>query len=472
MDQHSLDKIFKAGLVNHQTALDKDALWSAIRDDAPSRKGFIPLKILSVVSLVTAIGLSLYIYGVSNRISDTSPQIDSYTSAMELQNQAAEQNTSTISRTLESQAELNQKNQALSPTTTTITAASTEKSTQYRNEKPARLNHTAATGHAAPSANHSADPSTITRNQLAPTEHKKVAPISSNKKTAVSESSSLTAAEEAQAKIASVSKINYPLPVGLDYTRKTPILNKNKKVDCYEYGKKRAKISGEVYSSIDFVANHFSATPDQMAYLERRNQTQTQLEGYRSGLRLKYTLPNGLYIKAGLEAGLIRERFNDQISETTIETRPNQLLDIIMQGDSTIYIYGDEDVQVTRQQLWRVENTYKMLGIPLLLGYERQVGKFKYGIDMGAIHNVLYDFEGYLSNNAGAPTDDPDFFRPSINLSLTGGVTMSYSIGAKTSLFVQATMKHNLEEINNELNEIQQKNTRIGLGVGLEYILR
>jgi hypothetical protein len=473
MDQHSLDNIFKAGLEDHKTTLDKDALWAAIQDEAPSKKGLLLLRLLSVVGLVAAIGLSFFLYGMRYKAADTAPHIDAYTSAVEIQTTAAEQNT-TPAVAEANKSQVHNQNQAskiptLTPSTTTETSTP-----QYRTETATIKNQATAISKAVLSTQHSAD-FPKTSNLLPTADHYEVRstiPASSINLTGINNSSSPLSPVKTLPSITAVSQINDPQSADLDYARPLPLLNKNKKVDCYEYGKKKARISGEVYSSIDFVANHFSAPVEQLDYLERRDETQTQLEGYRSGLRIKYTLPNGLYIKAGLEAGLIRERFNDEINETTIETRPNQLLDIIMQGDSTIYIYGDADVQVTRQQLWRVENTYRMLGIPVLLGYERQVGKFKYGIDMGAIHNVLYDFEGYLSNNAGAPIDDPDFFRPSINLSLTGGLTMSYSIGAKTNLFAQATMKHNLEEINNDLNEIQQKNTRIGLGIGLEYTLR
>jgi len=507
MDQDRLDKIFKEGLENHKTPLDKDALWVAVSGDMPRSSRFLPLKLLTVLAVGIAIGFGLYkgedslssnismksVENLNSRVeasnisdlTSSSPNSSSSSSSNENENGSSRKND----RNLKNE-NLNENLNGRNLDRTALNLTTSEMKTGNNNED--QFGEITFKGSES-----------IQLNKIKETSTKTSAPYTSTLQNQVDD---LNIKQAEITTIHKLQKVTIPDPdvaknETIDEVFKTTITNRAqsntvnaldilevatfgesrlapslrkysvRKVDCYEHGKKKNKIYGEFYSSIDFVKNHFSASEDYSEYLEKRDVTQKQLEAYRSGLRFKYAFRNGIYIKAGLEAGLIKERFYDEIITTETEIRPNQIIDIIENGDTTIIIRGDKEFEVERKQIWRVENIYKSLGVPVLIGYEKQIGKMRLGIDIGAIHNLIYDFDGYLSDNAGAPIDDPDFFKPSISTSLTGGFTIGYKWRKKSNLFAYTSFKHNLEEINNDLNVIQQKNTRIGLGIGIGYLL-
>jgi len=162
--------------------------------------------------------------------------------------------------------------------------------------------------------------------------------------------------------------------------------------------------------------------------------TLTQLEGYRSGIRLKYLTRSGFYLKTGVEFGAIRERFNKSEKTERVEIWPNQLLETITQSDTTIYIYGDKPVTVIEEKSWKVWNTYKTLGIPIM---------------------AVYDFEGMLLDDSYTPAMDPDYFKSQINTSLTGGLSVGYRLTSKYKLQALCSFKHNLSTISSQTYKIQ-----------------
>ena len=501
MDQNSLDKIFKKSLENHKTSLDKDALWVAINGNTPKRR-FGYLRLLSILGAGALLGFTfLYSYGEAQPLEVKSPASfisQSNTTTQEINNHKPEIN------------KLNQENPKSIQTLNTVPISITkEKKLNSIGKSKLEVNQDSKTTN--DQASFFADKENHDNREKAGVTQ--VSNDNSNNILSIDSSASSLSFDSVFATRSSINNINSDIdkslvakassessieksilielsfnktkqsisPIrsseiaitGLGFHRKAPLLSgkQRKQVECYDYSKKRNKFSGEIYTSVDFVSTQFEASNDLRDYMQRRDETQTQLEGYRSGLRLKYSLSNGLYIKAGLEAGLIKERFNEEISEEIVEIRPNQLLEITMSGDSTIFIYGDAEVTVQRNQIWRVTNTYKSLGIPLLIGYQRQIGRFRYGIDIGAVHNLIYDFDGFIANASGSPLDNPGYFRPNINLSLTGGLSLSYALRKRLNLFLQTSFKQNLEQINTEVNQLQQKNRRIGLGIGVEYLI-
>ena len=509
MDQNSLDNIFKQGLENHKSSLDKDALWVAVNGNL-SKEGFSFLKILSVLSVTAVIGFGLYItlsdvsqdsqpesYSNNSYPSDAPPIAKDEPAVIQYINQKANQKNSALNlietstvpnlsnavneiKVVESKKEVSQEKSAPIIQSTNVTnkphrflsydfsVATSKSKVKATQEKKTVEAASVETISIAPETK-STTPNVPQTNKSIRTKAQKSlvgnASISQNYNAELS-------VEQSTKQISSLKHLDNIYSIS-DYNREIPKLSKKQRnqLECYDPTKKKNKISAEIYTSLDFVNTQFAAPPESRDYLIKRDVTQTQLEGYRSGLRLKYTFPSGIYIKGGLEAGLIRERFNEEISEESIEILPNQLLEIKVSGDTTIFIYGDAEVLVETTQTWRVENSYKTLGIPLLVGYQWQNERFRYGIDIGIIQNVIYDFDGYLANVTGTPLDNPDFFRPSINQSLTGGLSISYAFNKRLNLFIQTSFKRNLEEINNVQNEIHQKNTKIGLGLGVEYLI-
>lgn len=425
MDQNKLDKIFKEGLENHTSAVNSQALWQAIRDDVPRQKPpFMRLLSLGFVIGMVVASLVWYMNSSPQTLSSTlskstlaAPATQSNTQEVfssapkEIETKIAEKiNTlknTEIQASQRNEADINQQSRTaikLAPSAATSPTTATHRTNKYKATENNIIN-TPANPNSLPTFTSSHKATQLRQN--VETNNTFLSTTNHNSNTQKLLKSSITKLQAVQAVQPSILAYSEPQTY-LSTMKLTP----NKEVECYDYNKKKGIFSVELYGLVDYVYNRLSTSEEMEPYLLERKKSQTQLEGYRSGLRFKYSLPSGLYLKSGIEAGVIRERFRVSVFEERMEILPNQLLEIIEQGDSTIYIYGNKEVTIESEKRWRVENSYRSLGVPVLLGYEFQVGKMFLGIEGGAIYNLKYDFKGYLLDNDTGPIDDPDFFKP------------------------------------------------------------
>ena len=488
MDQSHIDDIFKAGLQNHQTPIDNDALWEAINKPDRNKKWLPILKLLSIALLAISLTSALLLIDNSERKTDrllqkssiintekTISYIANPTTALEnsahkLQENKTESNIESVESKLEkSYSNTHNNNPA------TLPKSLNKKQTAYNSDKSrmaSALDNVSAyksrsdsfTKREIITSESNTTRSTAHNNHNTSEQNNDNKIVTSQKATAPTRALSSTKLE--------VIDLNIIPPLYkeshyLDYSREK--IANNKKVECYSHSKKQAIISLEGYGLVDLVLPHMTSEPEFDDYLTKRRESQTQREGYRAGLRLKYKLPSNIYIKAGIEYGHMRERFSKETTSTKSEILPDQLLEIIERNDTTIIIYGDALVTTISTKQWRINNSYKTLGLPALIGYDYKGRKCTYGIELGAIYNFNYDFDGYLLNNAFEPEPVKDYFKSSINTSITGGLTLSYHINKHFDLFLQSSFIHNLNDINTSTNLVNQRNTKVGLGTGIRY---
>jgi hypothetical protein len=248
----------------------------------------------------------------------------------------------------------------------------------------------------------------------------------------------------------------------------------NKSIECYSYKPKNFHFSILGYTTADYYRKSMSQFPDiepQTNYLENRKNTQRAQISNRSGLLLKMMHKKGLYVKVGIEAGFLRERFSHQTRDTVTQIIPDQLIniDVDMNGDTT-FTYGNAPVTTISSKNWRVNNSHRTIGIPLLIGYEKKMKRFDLGVEIGALYNFHRSFEGWLLGPPEDPSDARDYFTSSNDLNFTGGINLGFQINTRFKLLGLASFRQNLNTINNEsVNDISQKNTIFGLGIGLEF---
>ncbi len=474
MDQHSIDKEFKEALFNHKTALDKDALWAAIEQKQKRKFGWLFFSFAALIALISIIGLlklndanyqnskgDISNFSVAEN-SDPQPNLDGNHEIMtptqiesvpseESKNRSASHAALTLNK---NQYLVNQNNYSKVGTSLSKKIISSK---AFGEKKSAELN---------PTNFGTSSEKTVKKIQSSTSILRDAA--TSNNFTHTSQSVGTTTLMDGLTDIQSLSPST---PVAfMEHESKT--VNLNKKIKCYDHGKPKLNYSIIGYGSVDYVLNRFAANSDELAYRDERDATQTQLEGYRTGLQLKALTSKGFYVKAGLELGVINERFDDEIEETFTEIRPNQLLEVIEQADTTILIFGDAPFDVTRTTTFKVFNTYRTIGVPFSFGYQLDAKGYFYGIEIGGIYDFNYKFSGTLLDTSLVPNNDvSDYFINSNLASLTGGFQFGYRWKEKISILASCTFKHNLANVNNGENSLNQSNTRIGLGLGLEYKL-
>ena len=464
MDPNNVDHIIRDALYDHKTAIDKDLLWSAI-ESKKSRSKLVLISSISLMMLFVSFGI-FWMSSYSSPIQEISSTELSTIKNVKTDEQSQ---SNTLATNLNSgSTELNEKI-ASQPEPKIFEKANSLSQEELLNEKS---NTTLEVNKPKINTKTSlASTKKINQNNLTSviTKSENETPVLLKEKTLI-QSTDILANQNNTTLLDPLAVIQTQGSKPLS-SEKTIFKNYNK-IECYEHGKKPNQLFVEFYGLVDLVSKSMDTGQENMSYLQERKKTQTQLEGYRSGIRFKYLFNNGLYFKSGLEAGMIRERFDKQETTESVKTLPNQLLETIERNDTTIYIYGDAPVTYIETKTWKIWNTYRSIGVPLLAGFQYHRNKLSYGIEFGAIYNLFYDFEGFLLDPADLqPIEASNYFKKDINTSLTGGFSVGYSLTNKYRLLFQSSFKKNLSGINSIENNINQSNVRFGLGFGLEMKL-
>lgn len=248
----------------------------------------------------------------------------------------------------------------------------------------------------------------------------------------------------------------------------------NKSVECYDYSPKKIHYSVLAYTTADYYMKSLSAIePAPSNYLGDREKTQKAQVSNRSGLQFKIKHKSGVYVKFGAEIGFLRERFSHETRDTVTEILPDQLLniDIDTNGDTT-RTYGNAPVTTISSKRWKVNNTLRTIGIPVLIGYQGNINKLNIGFEIGALYNINHSFEGWLLGPASDPLEVKDYFITNNDLNLTGGININYELSDRYNAFIMSSFRQNLNNINQtNSNYIDQKNTTLGIGIGIELKL-
>ena len=251
----------------------------------------------------------------------------------------------------------------------------------------------------------------------------------------------------------------------------------NKSVECYDYSPKKFHFSILAYTTADYYHKSLKRnflpgeTDPDGNYVDNRRSTQKVQISNRSGLLLKLMHKKGAYIKVGIEAGFLRERFAHTTRDTITEIIPDQLIniDIDMNGDTT-FTYGNAPVTTISSKNWKVNNSHRTIGIPVLIGFTKKLRRFDLGMEIGGIYNFNRSFEGWLLGPPENPSDAKDYFTSSNDINITGGVNLSYKLNNRFNLVGLASFRRDLNTISNEqINGANQKNTIFGVGIGLEF---
>lgn len=240
---------------------------------------------------------------------------------------------------------------------------------------------------------------------------------------------------------------------------------------CFSF-KNKHPLSLIAYVSYDNLFRSMnSSVPTLQSYIDLRNSTEKILEGYRAGIQLKYGLPSGLYFKGGLEFSRINENFYHADTITTTKILPNQVirLDIGSNGDTT-EVFGMGIVTTIETKRWEVYNTFTSINFPLLVGYQKDMNKWSIGLEVGVLINSSTSFTGMILDETKNVIDASGLYKSSFGLGILGGVSIGYYIGPGLKFLIIPSFQRQLGFINNSTNPIQQRYTRYGVGIGVEWV--
>ncbi len=228
------------------------------------------------------------------------------------------------------------------------------------------------------------------------------------------------------------------------------------------YGGPAFSFAFGAHVSPDLVMHNISSTnQDLFPYIDERRKTEKLLESYHVGLDVYIQHRDGLFLRSGLEYAQINKRFKFD------ETWQNETM----------------DTTFTREK--RTTNRYRMIDIPLTVGYEFGVYDWNLSlyVEAGASMNVLFKKKGDILD----PNSPADYFEPisitdgaanrldsyvdNVGLSILGGIGMRYELSDGLFIYAQPAGKLYLNSFTKKDNDVDEKFSRFGINFGAIYKL-
>lgn len=211
-------------------------------------------------------------------------------------------------------------------------------------------------------------------------------------------------------------------------------------------------------------------TSESSTHLNRRKESESAGLSYTSGFRLAASSSVGL----GLRTGLMYTQINDRF---TFEAGSRMDVSIIFGSNGEVI---GRDTVYTEAFLDQRQNRLKFVEIPLLLGYETQVGKFRVGLNAGAYLNVYFGAKGSIYSPAtGEPIafgqqgdrDVLPIFDRRATAAMYAGMSIAYNLRSRYSLIAEPYFKTYPKALSSSAYNLQQNYWMTGVQLGLRMRL-
>lgn len=212
-------------------------------------------------------------------------------------------------------------------------------------------------------------------------------------------------------------------------------------------------------------------TSNSDAYLNRRKETESQLEAFGVNLNFQIQNKRGFVITTGLEYQQFNEKFEQKEISENIETISG-IVGVVENGAGEIIrsINGPQVVTTTIEKRKRQFNNYRFLNMPIGIGRAWKKKKTFYKISGGIQYNLLFTFSGDILS----PSNDVTFtgdFKSNIGLGIWFAGEYSRKINDRLKWVVAPKIQLPFNSITADNYELNQRYVPISLNVGVNYLL-
>jgi hypothetical protein len=207
--------------------------------------------------------------------------------------------------------------------------------------------------------------------------------------------------------------------------------------------------------------------------INSRRNSENPLLSYSSGIRIGYNY-KGAVLKSGVDYTSINEKFRI-ILKNVISTQTIITIDTIKNSDGTFTITRDTTIkEIYGEKDIKKFNSYRMLGIPLIIGYELKYQRHSFGLNAGVIINILLRKSGSILNKDGKITnlvdEGDEVFVTRTGASLFSSLFYAYSINDKFAVFAEPVFTYSLFPITKKEYDLKQKYFTYGISFGGRYL--
>lgn len=253
--------------------------------------------------------------------------------------------------------------------------------------------------------------------------------------------------------------------------------------DCYSFGRKGSKGGGgvlfaEVYTGPTISTRKLSSRAEDVStYIAQRDSTESSRLSWHAGLRLGYWHHSGITARIGAHYTQVNERF-DYVNGSFVGSVTR--IDTFFDSGGNIIDIDTVLVPVSGQRIKTTHNRYHTVDIPLLLGYQVSQNNWTFGIQAGPVFNVAFVKKGdILSPIDGEPVSISDnkpmqypAYKDKLGMSIYASAHIAHRIGYRTLVYAEPHLHHRLKTLTLDSYPIDQRQTNIGLSIGLRVVLQ
>lgn len=199
-------------------------------------------------------------------------------------------------------------------------------------------------------------------------------------------------------------------------------------------------------------------------YLGARKSSEFPLFSYGMHLGVSQQFASGVTLRSGVDYTVINELFQFKIG-----TETETLIKTLYDADGNPV--GTDTVQITRDVFDTKTNTYKMIDIPLLLGYELNFPDFSLNAYAGPIVNVGFKASGQINSKDDdliVPIQQNEqYFKQTLGVGWYASIGFGYKFTPKTQLRFEPYVKGYMGSLTADEHPVDQKYTLTGLRIGI-----
>ena len=272
-----------------------------------------------------------------------------------------------------------------------------------------------------------------------------------------------------------VNPVVRPAFAGL-YSGRKPHFRSKTLGDCFDGPRSRYMVGFNASIDYPFRSMNLIGQGELAPYLDQRRDTEASMPSFNAGFVAGYFHSSGLLIKSGVQYTQINERFL-YVKENVIKIQTHITIDTMYNTDGSYSIHRDTSIlEVLGRDEMRTLNQFRMLDIPLILGYNFDLARFNIDVNAGVILNITSASTGRIFNENLLPsyygrkgTGDFNPFARYYGVSLYGGMTFLSPVTDRLQFYLEPNVRYYLKSFSSSQYPIRQKYLVAGLSTGFRY---
>lgn len=234
----------------------------------------------------------------------------------------------------------------------------------------------------------------------------------------------------------------------------------------------------DIYYSSDFIQKslHGPATMD--SHKKLRQETELPMYSFSAGFRFGYNLSYRWNLYTGANYSQINEKFK-YIDPESNSTRVITIKDYIYENGRIVdSIVKEETVVIPGTTIHTIYNKFRTIDIPLLARYTILANRH---LSVSAVSGVFVNIATFQKGMILNPIDQKpmdvlaenadgySMYKTNVGVSLYGGLSLAYHLGANTDLLLEPNFRWQTESMTHQSYPLDQKINTFSLSTGIRF---